>query len=106
MKINSKIVEAILKESIYYFDKGRIYRPTSEELSEKVYYCPRCRKQLTKRRFKTLPIFLCGKCGFMIERENILDSTERIKQHLEERNKIKIEDSNVVIVQNSEETHG
>lgn len=90
--INKEAIKQIAKEALYYFDKGRIYRPNRQELDERTFYCPRCRQPLVKTRFKmTTPIFFCPKCKFMIEQGNILDSAERIKQHLEKDINIEIE---------------
>lgn len=86
------IIDKIVKEALYYFDKGRIYRPTRQELDGQTYFCPRCRRPLIKTRFQmATPIFFCKKCKFMIEQSNILDSEERIRKHLDGKNNIDIE---------------
>ena len=74
------IIDLIMKESIYYFDKNRIYRPTTQELQEKTYYCPRCQQPLIKSK-QRLRIYFCPHCNFVLECDNLLDSQERLDEH-------------------------
>jgi transcription elongation factor Elf1 len=71
------------KQSLYYFDKGRIYRPTRQELESKTFICPVCKTPLYKTKQKLIvKIHLCKSCGFMIEHDNVLHTRQQIDEYL------------------------
>ena len=78
------------KKAIYYFDKGRIYRPSKRELLLNKFICPVCKKPLflTKRKIK-VKVYFCQSCNFMIEHENILHNNQLITEYLSKlKNKV------------------
>jgi len=69
------------KESLYYYDKSKVYRPNRSELSQQLFNCPHCKSLLSRPRHRAIKIiYCCPNCGFQIEEENILSSPDKIQE--------------------------
>ena len=61
-----------VKEALYYYEKGRKYRPTKHELEKKQFLCPKCKIVLRKTVYKLRgPLFTCPDCAWSIRRDDI-----------------------------------
>jgi len=86
------------KKSIYHYDKGRIFRPNQKELNESTYYCPKCKSPLERSRNRSVRMLHCRECGFMIEKDNLLDNKKKIDEYVQKKKDIDIENSNVLFI--------
>lgn len=83
---DEKIIDNVVKTSMYHVDIGNIHRPTIYELNEKLFLCPKC-KQPMKLRIKkpiTNSIYDC-ECGTFIPYQNILHTQDLIDEHKESK---------------------
>lgn len=77
------------KNSIYYYDKPAIYRPTKNELHSGFFYCPNCNGLLSKPRVRIIKrIFICPSCGFKIEHEKVLIDQRTIDDYKKRKQQI------------------
>jgi hypothetical protein len=61
-----------MKEALYYYEKGRRYRPTKHEIEKKEFLCPSCKVVMVKKVYKLrTPLFTCPECRWSIRRDDI-----------------------------------
>lgn len=81
----SKIVK-----SIYYYDKPNIFRPNFRELDSKIFFCPRCKSQLSVPRNRVIKlVYLCPTCNYKIPHEHILKTKQEVEEYMVENKKRK-----------------
>jgi len=61
-----------MREALYYYEKGRKFRPTKGELKKQEFLCPKCKVILVKVRYKLNDhILSCPECRWSIHRDDI-----------------------------------
>lgn len=80
-----RVARAFVKKALYWAATDRQYRATRGELDGRSYTCPRCkgaplRRAVYKRRSgQSVPLLGCGKCLFLIKKEDIVGDPSYIE---------------------------
>lgn len=83
---------AKLVESIYYYDKPKVYRPNFKELDTQLFNCPKCKCKLSLPRQRSIKLlYVCPSCSFKIPHEQVLNSREQVEEYMAETKKKKEE---------------
>lgn len=69
------------KESVYYYNKPKVYRPNKNELHDRMFNCPKCKSMMSRPRHQIINIvYACPSCGFSIAEAKVLADSDSIQR--------------------------